>query len=176
MERGWDVSFFLCAAGLCRAWPWQPFMSHLPSPPSQSKAHILKEEESSEEESYGHSCVCFVKASLQAFTEYWSSWLLSREMQLILLHGWGDWIKKKTKTQTIELSKTTQQDSSKDKESLIHSSLCSLKVVLRSDKTDRHAFCYRMKYVFTRVPKLAQVRVVPHVCKWPWLFPSVLSC
>lgn len=95
MERGWDVSFFLCAAGLCRAWPWQPFVSHLPSPPPQSKAHILKEEESSEEESYGHSCVCFVKASLQAFTEYWSSWLLSREMQLILLHGWGDWIKKK---------------------------------------------------------------------------------
>lgn len=74
--------------------------------------------------------------------------------------------KKKTKAQTIELSKTTQQDSSKDKESLIHSSLCSLKVVLRSDKTDRHAFCYRMKYVFTRVPKLAQVRVVPQVCKW----------
>lgn len=105
MERGWDVSFFLCAAGLCRAWPWQPFVSHLPSPPSQSKAHILKEEESSEEESYGHSCVCFVKASLQAFTEYWSSWLLSREMQLILLHGWGGWIKKKQKHKLLSCPK-----------------------------------------------------------------------
>lgn len=142
---------------------------HLPSPPPQSKAHKLEEEESSEE-SYGHFCLCFVKASLQAFTEYWSSWLLSREMQLILLHGWEDWIKKKL----IELSKTTQQDSDKDEESLIHSSVCSLKVVLRSDKSEKHAFGYCMKYVFTHLPKLAQIRVVPHICKWPWLFPSVL--
>lgn len=90
--------------------------------------------------------------------------------------SWVRRLNKKKKKATIELSKTTQQDSSKDKESLIHSSLCSLKVVLRSDKSERHAFCYCMKYVFTHVPKLAQVRVVPHVCKWPWLFPSVLSC
>lgn len=136
MERGWDVSFFLCAAGLCRAWPWQPFVSHLPSPPSQSKAHILKEEEASEEESYGHSCVCFVKASLQAFTEYWSSWLLSREMQLILLHGWGGWIKKKQKHKLLSCPKLHSKTAVKTRNPwftavFVALKLCSVLISLR---------------------------------------------
>lgn len=65
----------MCAAGQHRAWLLQPFMTYEPSPPPQSKAYKLKEEESLGGESYGHFCACFVKAWLWAFTEYWSSWL-----------------------------------------------------------------------------------------------------
>lgn len=54
----------MCAAGQHRAWLLQPFMTYEPSPPPQSKAYKLKEEESLGGESYGHFCACFVKAWL----------------------------------------------------------------------------------------------------------------
>lgn len=113
MERGWGVSFFLCAAELHRVWLSQPFMSHPPF-------FLVRSTQTAGVGVFRRRkirpflCVLCLKrcckSSLSVDSrDFWEG------KQVVLLHGWEDWLKQKL----TELSKTTQQESDEGRESLI---------------------------------------------------------